>query len=215
MLLNYIKRLKAMRQTSFTSEQGEIFFNKNVKLHLDKSARLNVGGKVHIGFTNPGAQEFPSFDRTVISLGKDARINFLGDVFISSGVGIYVRDGGEITFKGNNFIARNATFLCFEKITLGFNTSTSWNFIAFDTDGHEFHKSTGEVIPKKINPLTIGDNVAIQVNVMIPKGINIGNNAVIGPNTTIRQDIPDNVLVYHKQEMTIKEGVSFGFQFHQ
>lgn len=43
---------------------------------------------------------------------------------------------------------------------------------------------------------TIGDNVRIYTGAVVAGKINIGNNVTIAANTLVRNDIPDNCLVY-------------------
>ena len=71
----------------------------------------------------------------------------------------------------------------------------------------------GKQLDVKRAPVIIGDNVAIQANVMIPRGLTIGDGAIIGAGTVLRQDIPANSLAYHKQELTIKGNITYGFQY--
>ena len=42
---------------------------------------------------------------------------------------------------------------------------------------------------------TIKDNVAIYANATILGGITVGNNSVIGPNSVVIHDVPDNTIV--------------------
>lgn len=42
--------------------------------------------------------------------------------------------------------------------------------------------------------ITIGDNVFIGMNTTILKGVNIGNNVVIGAGSLVNKDIPDNCV---------------------
>lgn len=52
---------------------------------------------------------------------------------------------------------------------------------------------------------TIGNNVTIYANATILGGhTTIGNGSIIGGNVWITNSIPDNSLVYHKSEITIK-----------
>ncbi|MFC1522857.1 acyltransferase [Elusimicrobiota bacterium] len=213
-MIPFFKRLRILSKVQLVSETSEFYFSKQVDFELNAGASIEVHGKVTIGFPLPGTGlGFPAHDKTVISLGKNARLKFLGDTFIANGSGLYVGENGVFTFAGNNFIAHNSLFLCKKEIWYGKNSSSSWNFTAIDDDNHSFYHTNGTPVHKKPKPLIIGDNVAIQVNVIIPAGVTIGANSIIGAGTVIRQDIPPNVRAYGKQEMRIKEGVTYGFQF--
>jgi serine acetyltransferase len=51
---------------------------------------------------------------------------------------------------------------------------------------------------------TIGDNVTIYPGAKIVGGITVGNNAVIGPNSVVVKDVPDNAVVSGIPAVVIK-----------
>lgn len=53
------------------------------------------------------------------------------------------------------------------------------------------------------NP-TILDNVRIQTGAVIIGNINIGNNVIIGANSTVYRDVPDNCTVFSESSRMIK-----------
>lgn len=56
--------------------------------------------------------------------------------------------------------------------------------------------------------ISIGDNCWIASNVVILKGVNIGNNVVIGAGCVIYKDIPDHTIVINKQELSVRNNNS-------
>lgn len=199
---------------NFGSTNAEFYFSKNTVFNFEPGSSIEVNGPVRIGYPLPGFKvDYPSFDKTVINLQKNSKLIFKGPTFISSGSSIWIKENAEVIFNGNNFLARNTTIIAANKVEYGKNTSSSWNFSAIDDDGHSFHDTDGKPIPRSRRELIIGDNVAIQINVTIPRGIKIGEGSIIGANTVLRQNIPSYSRVYGKQELDIKEGVTYGFQF--
>ena len=62
--------------------------------------------------------------------------------------------------------------------------------------GENFTINTGCIIGKKKGLLpTIGDNVDISVGAKVIGGIVVGNNVVVGPNSVVVKDVPDNCVV--------------------
>ena len=213
-MISFIRRLKVMRHVRLASEKAEFYFAKNVRFSLGEGASIEVRGRVTIGFPLPGAQlGYPGHSETIIEIGKNGHLVLEDDVFIANGSGVYIGAGATMRFKGNNFIAHNATLICKSSIEVGKNSSASWNFTAIDDDGHTFHQLDGQPIQRERRPLVIGDNVAIHMNVVIPRGLNIGDSSIIGANTVVRQDIPANCLAYSKPELRVREGVTYGLQF--
>lgn len=53
--------------------------------------------------------------------------------------------------------------------------------------------------------LFTGDHVRCGINTSFMPGIKIGNNAFVGAGITVAQDIPDNMFVYGKTELIMKE----------
>lgn len=69
----------------------------------------------------------------------------------------------------------------------GFTLLThDWVTKVFINSGREFLPSSGRV--------TIGDNVSFGQNVMVLKGVHIGNNSFIGAGSIVTKDIPANSI---------------------
>ncbi len=213
-MFNLFRKWKSVRQTSIHTLEGEIYYSPDTKIFIEDGAEIHVYGKVTIGYPLPGLRPCPSFRESIISLKKGSKLIFKGNTHISSGVGIYLDEEAVLEFNGNNCVAHNSIILCKNHISYGLNSSSSWGLNMIDDDGHRFHTPEGEPIKRELKPLIIGNNVAIQINVTIPKAIQIGDGAIIGANTTLRSDIPSNVRAYGKQQIDIKENTTYGFQFN-
>ncbi|MBR5717339.1 MAG: acyltransferase [Bacteroidales bacterium] len=64
-------------------------------------------------------------------------------------------------------------------------TDSDWHSLSLDP--HERHTQDG-----KTSPVTIGCNVFIGTRCLILKGVNIGDNAIIGAGSVVTRDIPAN-----------------------
>lgn len=211
-MMNFFRRIKTILSTEVVGEKSGIYFSKDVIFFIEKGAKIIVKGNVTFGFPLPGLHPFPSYNHSVISLKKDSKLIFHGDAFIANGTGIYLDEGSCLEFAGNNSVAHNSTILCKNHIRYGLNAASSWNFNAIDDDGHLFTNIEGVVIPRKKKPLLIGDNVAIKINVTIPKSVTIGDGAIVGACTILRSDVEPFTCVYSSSDLNIKRGVTYAHQ---
>jgi acetyltransferase-like isoleucine patch superfamily enzyme len=75
-----------------------------------------------------------------------------------------------------------------EKIIIGNNVLCGANSVITDFDWHPTRYSSGS------KPIIIHDNVWIGLNTVILKGVEIGQNSIIGANSLVVRSIPENVI---------------------
>lgn len=75
-----------------------------------------------------------------------------------------------------------------QKIIIGNNVLCGANSVITDFD---WHLNISKTIPK---PVIIHDNVWIGLNTVILKGVEIGENSIIGANSLVLSNIPANVI---------------------
>ena len=76
-----------------------------------------------------------------------------------------------------------------ETITIGNNVRCGANTYIASTDAH-----TDDYRAGKDKPVILEDNVWLGMNVVVLKGVRIGENSLIGANSTVTKDIPANVI---------------------
>lgn len=131
--------------------------------------------------------------KSKLILGKKLRIR--------SNSKIRIYNGGIVKIGDNCFFNDNLSINCQKEISIGNNVICGPNICFIDND-HDYKNDLNELISKSIN---IGDNVWIGSNCTILKGVKIGNNCVIGAGTLVNKSIPNNCKVYNKKELIIKE----------
>lgn len=77
----------------------------------------------------------------------------------------------------------------FNSIILGKNVRCGANTVITDSD---WHPDDPRSSPAK--PVFIGDNVWLGANVTVLKGVNIGENSIIGAGSIVTHSIPANVI---------------------
>lgn len=88
---------------------------------------------------------------------------------------------------GNNCGFSSTSICCFQNITIGNNVRVGANSVIMDSDFHNDDSRVG-----RANSICIDDNVWIGANVVVMKGVHIGENCIIGMNSIVTKDIPAN-----------------------
>lgn len=213
MLKKHIQRIKFLLNAKYGAEKSFTIFDKSADITIGKNCNISINGILKIGGALPGCLEIPSYHKTYIVLEDNSKLVINGNVYIATGTFIHVKKNATLILDGDNFIGHNNFIMCSKDISIGKNTSTSWNVTLIDHDGHNLYFHNGKSLKMPIRPLKISDNVGIQMNVTIPHGITIKQNSLIGANTVVREDIPNDTFVYYKNELRIKNGISVGLQF--
>lgn len=90
---------------------------------------------------------------------------------------------------GDNCGFSSTNISAFKEIIIGNNVRVGANTMIMDSDFHTSDPRTG---PNR--PVRIDDNVWLGTNVTVLKGVNIGENTVIGAGSVVTKDIPANVV---------------------
>lgn len=90
---------------------------------------------------------------------------------------------------GNRVGMSSTTINCWKSITIGDNVRIGANCTIMDADFHLDDPRVGQ--PKEI---LIEDNVWLGANVVVLKGVHIGNNTIVGMNSVVTKSIPANCI---------------------
>jgi acetyltransferase-like isoleucine patch superfamily enzyme len=90
---------------------------------------------------------------------------------------------------GNNCGFSGTVVGCFINIEIGNNVRCGANTTITDSDWHNSDSRVGA--PRSI---VIKDNVWLGLNVIVMKGVTIGENTIIGAGSVVVNDIPENVI---------------------
>jgi acetyltransferase-like isoleucine patch superfamily enzyme len=159
---------------------------------------------VRIGFGSVENYDF-KYSRTVLDI--QGKIIFNGKAKIGHGSRLSVHGILEI---GDKFqISAESTIICRKSVSFGDNNLISWENIIMDTDHHHIYNSDGVKINED-REILIGDNVWIGCRNIVLKGTEIGNNIVIGSNSTIAgKHTQENSIVAGNPTKIIKENVQW------
>ena len=148
-------------------------------------------------------------DREKILIGKNSHIRGFLQVFAY---------GGEILIGDNCYVGENSYIWSGDFIKIGNNVLISHSVNIVDSNAHELNslerhkgylsllknghpKEKGSIITA---PIIIKDNVWVNFNSVILKGVTIGEGAVVAAGSVVTTDVPDYAVVGGNPARVIK-----------
>ncbi len=140
------------------------------------------------------------------------RIRLGARVSLSGKLGIaFSRHGPgkpELIVGDGTFLGHECAFLIAERVEIGAACLLAGGVRVQDHDGHPLDAAARRrgdpVPPEQIRPVRIGNNVWVGARAIILKGVTIGDNAVVGAGSVVRDDVPANTVVTGNPAVPIK-----------
>lgn len=161
---------------------------------------------------NPNINIHESFIQKEVNIFK-GNGSLFGDILICEGFtllnycNILVYPNAKLTIGKRVFFNNYCSINCLEKIEIGNDTIFGEGVKLYDHN-HLINKKTKsiDVAKEQFNtaPIKIGNGCWIASNVVILKGVTIGDNVVIGANCVIHKSIPSNTIVKNNQNLIIE-----------
>ena len=158
---------------------------RRCELHVHASAQVNYRGLRH-------------FPPSYFSVGE-------GSIF--SGSIASDRIGSRVTIGKNTFVGGSA-LVCAEKIDIGDDVLIAWGGTIVDHDSHSLdwperardvyntlHRLDKDWSKVRISTVRIADRVWIGFNVVVLRGITIGEGAVVGACSVVTKDVAPYTVV--------------------
>lgn len=126
-------------------------------------------------------------------------------VTFRKGFSMMIGKNGEVNIGNNVFFNNYCSLNAIERIIIGDGTIFGENVKVYDHN----HCYQDPNVPIKEQgftsaPVNIGKHCWIASNVVILKGVTIGDNCVIGAGCVIYKDVPEESVMINKQELVIK-----------
>jgi len=149
----------------------------------------------------------------------------IGDNCIVEGKFIFESNEGEIIVGNHTYIGSNV-FISHNKIEIGDNVTIAWGGVVYDHDSHSLdYLKRRKDIDDELNdicngrsfildkdwsvvnskPIKICDDAWIGMNVIILKGVTIGEGAIVGAGSVVTKDVPAWTVVAGNPARIVKE----------
>lgn len=129
---------------------------------------------------------------------------------VYAGSRINVNQGAKLTL-GSGYMNHDCVVDCFDSITIGHHVVISERVVLRDSDNHAIAVSGNEAgnETKVTAPIVIGDHVWIGMNVIVLKGVTIGEGAVVAAGSVVNKDVPPYCMVAGVPAKVIKTNVTW------
>lgn len=137
-----------------------------------------------------------SFDlsQSIVSIGD--QVQFRDFCLVRSG------NNGKLKIASNNFFNSGCSINCFFEISIGENCQFGEGVKFYDHD-HQYKDKNTKINTQgySFGSIKVGQNCWFGSNVIILKGVTIGDNVVIGAGCIIHKDVPSNAVIVNKQSL--------------
>lgn len=184
-------------------------------IKVDKGARIELGGRLYLGVWSMSRRRRlsdrvadsgigpPPTQRTTLYVGRDGRLITEDWALMGPGTQIVIGPTAELRVGAESYLSGNSQILIRESVTIGSDCAIAWDLTVMDSDSHSLSVG-GEPRPQS-EPIEIGNHVWIGAGVMILKGANIGDGAVIAAGSLVTGEIPPKCLAAGRPARVIKE----------
>lgn len=177
---------------------------------VDSEAHVKIGK--YLNFNKQWDNQRMLRNKMVGSLyvGKDASLEV--DSFdVYAGSRINVNHGAKLSL-GSGYMNHDCVIDCFSSISIGHGVVISERVVIRDADNHSIQSIATEPISAEkptTAPIVIQDYVWIGMNVIMLKGVTIGEGAIVAAGSVVNKDVPPHSLVAGVPAKVIKTDVSW------
>ncbi|AWH86733.1 acetyltransferase [Flavobacterium album] len=141
-----------------------------------------------------------------IVFGNDVQIGVVNSPnYFSHYTYVEARNSASQIIIGNNVAINNGfSMVAMKKIVIEDNVLIGVNCYITDTDSHHLDPLRRNEANPPVKEVHIMKNVFLGSNVIVLKGVTIGENSVIGNSSVVTKDIPPNVIAAGNPARVIK-----------
>jgi len=167
--------------------------NERFSLMVGHNSKLIFGRNCRIG------------ENINITLEKNCIVEIDDDCALCNGTSISARSSSIVNI-GKNCVFNNVSIDVFCNISIGNNCVVAPEVSLRDGDGHDILGLDSPNYPK---PIKIGNSVWLGKNAKILKGVEIGNNCVIGTGSIVSKSFSENLLIAGVPAKVLRTGITW------
>jgi acetyltransferase-like isoleucine patch superfamily enzyme len=178
------------------------FLNFIAYIKLKKFTIKSIGSSSKVAFTKIKAKQ-----NCELSVGTNS--------MIESSI-LFDKENAQVIVGDNTFIGAS-TIICAKSISIGNDVLISWGCTIVDHNSHSLHlnlrlndvanwmKGYKDWEHVQIVPITIQNKVWLGFNVIVLKGVTIGEGAIVGAGSVVTKDVPPYTIVAGNPARLIRE----------
>ncbi|WP_303303991.1 acyltransferase [Flavivirga jejuensis] len=210
-----------MRLIKKTIKKIAFSFNKKKPIVKEKLDLFRETGLIHIGNNSDTKNVHVEIRKRI----DNKQFLTIGTESVISGSFFFENEKGVISIGDRTFIGGGGKFVSINNISIGNDVLISWGCTFMDNDGHSliWNERKDDVIEWKKGldenrvghykkwsnvkslPIVVEDKVWIGFEVVILKGVRIGEGAVIGSRSVVTKDVPKWTIVAGNPAQVIRE----------
>lgn len=166
-----------------------------------------IGMRPHYWALDP-----PVHGLTRIELLENAELILEQNTMILAGSYITASNDAKISIGQNSYISQEVIINSRYSIEIGRNVLIGYQVMMMDYDAHTIHQDSDQQQEPKTNRkkgIVINDNVWIGAKVTILKGVTIGAGSVIGANSCVVSDIPENSIAVGNPAKIVRRNITW------
>jgi galactoside O-acetyltransferase len=157
--------------------------------------------------------------------GFQGRIR-IGSEALVGGEFIFESERGEVSIGDGTFINGGTRLICRERIDIGAQVTIAWGCTLYDHNSHSLSwQDTAMDIRQQITdiragrnfiqnkdwstvrsrPICVADKAWVGFGVTVLNGVRIGEGAIVGACSVVRDDVPDWAMVYGNPARVVKQ----------
>ena len=184
---------------------AELHVCNQSQIHIASGAKIILEPKAILEF-NMMEDPFRKVRPSRLILRDNSQLLCKGHTQCFEAVRIECLPNAVVELGDRTYINHDSEIRCREQISIGNNVSIAYNVLIQDSDYHTIYDKEGN--PKlQTLPITIEDNVWIGANVIILKGVTIGEGSIIAAGSVVTKSIPPHSLVGGNPAKVIKDNV--------